>query len=430
MKVEEARAVLTDVCKFFEFVTGNKPYKYQEEFLKCNARYRAACWGRQTGKTTAIAVEILYKCIVKPKTYVRIYTPKQKLAERIYDNIDELIEENDFIKSHVTHKTRTKIIFDTPSRIEHSTTGLTGDQGRGYTPSDVYFDEASRIPDEAFFAIEPSIMRSRGSMTMISTPYGVGKFYDVRVDKDSPYKVFKVTAYDCPDYNKKDLERAKKENPDAIFRMEYLAEDVEETNNWFPKKLITKVKRDKTQEEEEILPEEGKTYILGVDFARMGEDSSVYAIAEVRENVCFVIKLVETKKTPMTECKRMIKHLHEEWDFYAIYIDTTPLGIGIYDELMEEEYPVIEATMQMKGKAEMFKQLKLLMEQDRISLPNHDKMEKQLISLVYTFNAFGLSLSAPPKGFDDFPDALALLAQHFVLNLDEGKQEDFFIKGN
>ena len=429
MRPHEAKDVLTDVCKFFEFVTGNKPYKYQEEFLKSNARFRAGCWGRQTGKTTAIAVEIIWKCLIKPKSYIRIYTPKQKLAERIYDNIEEMIEDNKFIKSHIIHKTRTKIIFDTPSRVEHSTTGLTGDTGRGYTPTDVYFDEASRIPDEAFHAIEPSIMRSRGTITMISTPYGVGKFYDVRHTKGSSYKVFKVTAYDCPDYDKKDLAKAKKENPDAIFRMEYLAEDVEETNNWFPKKLVGGIMRKNEKENQyQHTPIEENKYIMSVDFARMGEDSTVYAIAEICKGNMKVVWFKETTKTKMTETKRIIKYLNEIWDFDIIYLDTTALGVGIYDELVEDEYPVIGIPMQMKKKAEMYKQLKLMMEQEKVSLPNNLKMEKQLITLMYKFTEFGLSVSAPPKGFDDYADALALLAHHFVLGNDDDEDEVFIIK--
>ena len=420
--------VLRDPCLFFEFLMGKKPYPYQRLFLKCNGRFRAVCWCRQSGKSTAVAIEIIWKCLMKKNTYIRLYTPKQKLAERIYDNIIELIDNNDFVKSHVIHRTRTKIIFDTPSRIEHSTTGLKGDTGRGYSPTDVYYDEASRIPDEAFQAIEPSIMVTKGSITMISTPYGINKFYEVRHTKGSGYIILpKVTVYDCPAYTKKEIEQLKKTNPEAYFRMEYLAEDIDETNNWFSRKLILKCIHN---DDEENGPVGDDRYIMSVDFARMGDDETAYCIAKITEGKIKVVNWLTTKKTSMPEIERRIKYLHGVWHFESIYLDTTPLGVGVFDTLLEESYPVFEAKMQMKEKGEMYKQIKLMMEQGNVSFPTNEKAMDQMSMLTFNFNAFGLTLTAPPKGHDDYPDALSMLAKHFLLGQMEsgGKEEKTFIK--
>jgi hypothetical protein len=69
----------------------------------------------------------------------------------------------------------------------------------------------------------------------------------------------------------------------------------------------------------------------------------------------------------------------------------------------------------MQNKEEMYKSLKLLMEQKKIKYPNHEKLIRQLSDLQYEFTENGhLKLHHPENGHDDYPDSLVLAVAYAI----------------
>lgn len=101
---------------------------------------------------------------------------------------------------------------------------------RGYDSVDLLLlDEASRIPDELYFAVRPMLGVSKGRLLAASTPFGKrGWFFDEwerGADRASGLRWHRerITAYQCPRYTREFLEEEKASMGERWFRQEYLA---------------------------------------------------------------------------------------------------------------------------------------------------------------------------------------------------------------
>lgn len=101
---------------------------------------------------------------------------------------------------------------------------------RGYDSVNLLvLDEASRIPDELYFAVRPMLGVSKGRLLAASTPFGKrGWFFDEwerGQDESSGLKWHRerITAYQCPRYTKEFLEGEMASMGERWFRQEYLA---------------------------------------------------------------------------------------------------------------------------------------------------------------------------------------------------------------
>jgi len=152
-------------------------------------------------------------------------------------------------------------------------------------------------------------------------------------------------------------------------------------------------------------------YFLGVDFARMGQDSSVFTIVEVPNDggVGDVIYIEETNHTRLTDSVGRVKFLHGIFRFERIYLDSTGLGSGPTDSLTEAGLPIEAVTFTIQSKQDIFSNLKKLMEEKKIRIPRLKKLVYQLLDLRYEFKSSGnMSIHHSERGHDDFCDSLAL----------------------
>jgi len=171
-----------------------------------------------------------------------------------------------------------------------------------------------------------------------------------------------------------------------------------------------------------------KTYILGVDFARMGEDQSSFIIIEEGEPHK-VVFIKEIAKNTMDQAIDYVMYLHNKFQFKKIICDQTGLGAGAVDVLAKQlnasktqkeasykdQYKthdiVIGLTFTTASKQDIFSNLKVLMEQGKLKIPNYKKLIFQLKDFRYEITASGnLKLHHSEGGHDDLVDALACAA--------------------
>jgi phage FluMu gp28-like protein len=171
-----------------------------------------------------------------------------------------------------------------------------------------------------------------------------------------------------------------------------------------------------------------REYVLGADLARMGQDSSVFIIVE-RGTPHKVVFIKELKKNTMDQAIDYIKYLHSKYKFKKIVCDSTGLGAGVVDVLAKDinlnhkfrqtSYNitpelfdvVVGLTFTTKSKEDVFSNLKLMMEQGKLKIPNHKKLIYELKDFRYEITAAGnIKLHHSEGGHDDFVDALACAA--------------------
>ena len=159
------------------------------------------------------------------------------------------------------------------------------------------------------------------------------------------------------------------------------------------------------------------TYVLGVDFARLGEDSSVYTVLEKPwgEEKVYVVYIHEQKHSLLNQAVGFIKRLDQKFRFKMIYTDETGLGSGPTDFLKESLGRRIKGfRFTLQSKQDLYSNLKRLMEAGLLRIPNHRKLLFQLADLRYELTSTGeAKIHHSERGYDDMCDSLALACLYF-----------------
>ena len=160
------------------------------------------------------------------------------------------------------------------------------------------------------------------------------------------------------------------------------------------------------------------TYILGVDFAHMGEDNSAFIVLEkpFTEDTIYVVHIEETSHKLLTDAINRIQYLDKKFNFRKIYMDYTGLGTGVVDVLREKlhtsKIEPIKFTVQ--SKEDMYSNLKVLFETKRLKIPKHKKLIAQLMDLRYELMSNKhIKIHHSDKGHDDLTDSLCLASLYF-----------------
>ena len=194
---------------------------------------------------------------------------------------------------------------------------------------------------------------------------------------------------------------------DLQFTTEYGAEFVEESDSYFSAELIMNC----ISEVRQTNPK-WNDYYLGVDFARLGEDSSVFTIVQrtIETGKCEVLEIIETKGKRLTDAVGRIKMLDEKYHFKKVILDETGMGSGPTDFLLEDFAGRIEpVTFTVKSKMDIYSNLKVIMEKGLLKYAENKKLIYQLRDLRYEAMSSGqLKIHHSERGHDDYTDSIAL----------------------
>ena len=367
--------------------------KWQKQVLetKGNICLRS---GRQVGKSTIISIKAAEYALNNDDKTVMVIASVERQAIHIFLMILNYIEENDadMIKGRPT---LSFIGLENGSKIFCFPTGEYGHGIRGYTVDLLIADEAAFIGDRVWTSITPMLAVTRGSIWLLSTPHGrEGYFY--RAFTDSNFTKFHVSSEDCPRKDMEFLKREKERMSKLEYAQEYLGEFCEDLIQFIPDWLIEKCQNVKRRTK--ML--ENRDYFLGVDVARMGADESTFEIIDRTDKKKLVqVENQVTTKTLTTDTTRNILSLNEKYDFKRIYIDDGGMGVGVFDQLLEEEatrrkvVPINNASRSQDRdkwktklmKEDLYNNLLRLMERGEIALLEDSDIFTSLKSLQYEY---------------------------------------------
>lgn len=227
------------------------PHPLQQRILASDARYRICPLGRRTGKTVLCRGETIEYALENPSSFVWWVAPTYDDANEVgYDYIermlpDALIEKRKRSEPRKLHLSNGSIISFRSAERRKSLSG----RGLDY----LVIDEAGDVPDHVWRNdLRPSLTgsdnfgsddmlinpdeidddRELGRMVAIGTPEGRGWFHKAYLrgdDTDHPeWKSFRGSAYDNPWVPDSEIEKARGELPERVFRQQYLGEFVDE----------------------------------------------------------------------------------------------------------------------------------------------------------------------------------------------------------
>lgn len=357
--------------------------------------------GRQCGKSTAISIKAGQFAIQNPKKTILVIAAVERQAQLLFEKLLGYLMDGHAkeIKGGKDKPTKHKIKLKNGSVIHCLPTGLTGYGIRGYTVDLLIADEAAFIPDEVWTAVTPMLAVTKGTKILLSTPFGKrGYFYECFNDPN--YTSFHVSSEGCKRIPKEFLDHEKERMTKLQYAQEYLGEFLDELMQFFPTKLIKDICTGKR-----VGKKQEKSYFMGIDVARMGGDETTFEILDRtdRKNIKQVESIVK-KDMLTTQTARMTVHLEKAWGFKKIYIDDGGLGVGVFDQLMEEETtrrktePINNARRSLDRdekrkkklmKEDLYSNLLRLMERGEIELLDEEDLKMSLMSIQYEYTDDG-----------------------------------------
>jgi hypothetical protein len=188
--------------------------KYRRLLLNCT---------RQWGKSTVAAAKAVHQAQTKGGSLTLVVSPSSRQSGEFLRKVEEFVK-----RLHVRPRSdgdnEMSLLMPNESRI----VGLPGTEAtvRGFSAvSLLVVDEAARVSDELYLAIRPMLAVSRGTLWMMSTPYGrKGFFYEAWEHGGDEWERVRVTAEECARIPRGFLAGERKATGDRAYRQEYLCE--------------------------------------------------------------------------------------------------------------------------------------------------------------------------------------------------------------
>lgn len=330
--------------------------QWQKDFLAVKGD-KILCTGRQVGKSVICSEDAGEYAVNNPETEpIVMIAPTERQAYGLFEKtLEYLANEHPtaLVKRGLDRPTKTRIVLKSGVRIYCLPVGKSGLGVRFLTIGRLYVDEASRVPEDVWSAIEPALLTTGGSTIMLSTPAGAqGEFWKTWINTDKAYDSFTRFSIDsekvvrereiCDSWTQKTreralikLEQAKKRWSKNRYAQEYMGEFVEDLHRWFSDKII---KYTCILKRQGFIPK-GQDYFMGCDIARMGEDAGTCEIIKKNSKYSYShVENIVTKKKLTTETEELIIQLCEKYTYmHKVYIDAGAgtLGVSVFDHLLK-----------------------------------------------------------------------------------------------
>lgn len=377
------------------------PHEGQIPLHASTARFRVICCGRRFGKTVAAANEVCRFACEHHDTLTWWVAPTYRQARIAYRMIKRAL-------AAVTRRAS-----DTELRIEllngavvECRSADNADNLRGEGVHFLVLEEAAMMPEKVWYQVlRPMLADTNGSALFISTPRGRNWFYVLfqrGLDPLYPeYKSFHFPTSKNPYIPASEIEAAKRDLPEDVYRQEFLAEFLEESAGVFRRidQCIS------GELDEEPLAQEGHSYTLGWDPAKYRDFSVISVIDVNKRHLCYFERSNRVEYT--TQIERVIQ-VATAYNAYVL-IDMT----GVGDPLLEQVKKAIPSAegylLTNASKKALIENLVLAIQNRAITFPDIAVLLTELRQMEYRLSASRLIQYAAPEGaHDDCVLSLAL----------------------
>jgi phage FluMu gp28-like protein len=378
-------------------ITIEKPdlTSYQKDILYNKARYTITEASTKVGKTFSHLWWIFEKSHdqIKPGANYWWVAPVYSQAKIAFTRLKRVIAGNPDYRFN-----ETELKIETPS---NSTIWFKS----GEKPDNLYgedvlaavVDEASRIREESWFALRSTLTATKGPCKFIGNVKGKKNWFYKLGQKarggEAEYAYFKITAYDAVEagiLDKEEIEQAKRDLPESVFRELYLAEPSDDEGNPFGLENIRACVKP-------LSPNDPVCF--GVDLAK-SVDYTVIVGLDANGNVCVMDRFQLDWHRTKDRVKSIVRNR-------PCLIDSTGVGDPIVEDLMKECPKMEGFKFTSQSKQQIMEGLAASLQQRKISVIS-GVMSEELESFEYEFTRMGVKYSAPSGLHDDTVCALAL----------------------
>ena len=213
-----------------------EPDNWQRELLRSTSDRVLLNCSRQSGKSTMSAILALHQALHFEGSLVLLLAPALRQASELFSKVAEAYRVlGEPMKMYAERKLSLEL--KNGSRIY----ALPGTEAtiRGYSGTSLLIlDEASRIPDELYYAVRPMLAVSGGRLMLLSTPFGRrGVFYE-EWTKGRGWLRFEVPAAMCPRISEEFLEDELRALGSFHYEQEYNCKFMDTPDQFFSTEII------------------------------------------------------------------------------------------------------------------------------------------------------------------------------------------------
>ena len=277
------------------------------------------------------------------------------------------------------------------------------DSLRGEGLDFVVMDECAFMQREAWTeAIRPALSDRQGKVLFISTPKGrnwLWEIYQRGVSGEEGWQSWTFPTSSNPYIAKEEIEAAKRDLPEMIFRQEYLAEFIDDAGGVF-----RRVQEAAVLEPREY--EEGKQYIAGVDVAASVDFTVVSVLDAESKDQVYLDRFNRVDYPVLIDRMEAIYH---RYHMTSMVVESNSIGRPVIDELVARGLNIIPFTTTSATKQSIIQNLQAAFENGQIRILNNPVLIGELLSFESKRNASGgFSYSAPDGMNDDCVMSLAI----------------------
>ena len=382
-----------------------EPHVGQRAILDHDARFKVVACGRRWGKSEMAAHAALTAALENPGATVWWVAPSYQQANSYgFDKITPLLSPDVLAESPKLSKPR-EIAINNGATLSFRSADRE-DSLRGGGVDDLVIDEAGSVPERAWSEeLRPALSDTLGDMIAIGTPRGRNWFYRWYQRGQSADHAdvasWQAPTYQNPHVPDSEIDDARDDMPERAFEQEYLAKFVDDVGGVF--------KDVREQVDEYDLPvepdETGRTFAIGVDFARF-ED---YTAAIVLDDDGRLVAFERLNETTWTRIQSVVERLAKEYAPKRVALDATRDN-KIVQDLRDAGVAVDPIKFTASTKRTLIENLITAFETGEITLSTD---ANQLINELEVFEfdraeSGRIRYSAPSGFHDDCVDALAL----------------------
>jgi len=277
------------------------------------------------------------------------------------------------------------------------------DSLRGEGLDFVVMDECAFMQREAWTeAIRPALSDRQGKALFISTPKGRNHFWELYqkgINSEEGWQSWTFPTISNPFIQPTEIEAAKRDLPEMIFRQEYLAEFIDDSGSVF-----RRVQDAAVLEPQE--PDANKQYVAGVDVAS-SIDFTVVSIMDVKSKE--LVYLDRFNRVDYNVLENRLEALYRRWHLDSMKVEANSIGQPVIDHLYAKGLSIIPFTTTSATKQAIIQALQSAFEHGEIRIINDPVLVGELLSFESKRSpSGGFSYSAPSGMHDDTVMSLAI----------------------
>jgi len=401
-----------------------QPTKWDLEILKSPSRFKLINRHRRSRKTTlAINKLIIEACRTPNRTFAYI-GPTYKQAKSIVWQDPQMLKR--YLPREILKKDRNESELYCEF-FNGSILQIKGaddpDSLRGAGYFGVVLDEFAMMKQEIWEEIlRPVLTENKGWAWFLFTPKGRNHAYQYWLKSKEwgdNWETFFLNAEESNLIAKDDLEAARKEMPELLFRQEFLCEFLEGEGTVF--KGVDKCIAGKLKD-----PEPGARYVIGVDLAKTVDFTVLCCVDQITKRV---VAFERFNQISWRYQKERIAFMAKRYNDALIIVDETGLGDPITEDLKNNDLSVEGFRFTSPSKIMLIERLMLAIEQRLILFPNIEILIEELTAFSYEMSGSSgnWKYSAPAGFHDDCVIALGLAVhglQGFLYSSGNDEEEE------